>query len=300
MSGTIPEAAQARDLPRNLREWTVRLRAPAAFLVTATLVLAVAAADQWLGPGIDLTLLYLLPVGMAAYFGGVSAGVGMAVLAAASSFTVAREGAQAPALAVLAWNAGQALGVFLVLVLVLDAFHRRLLRERQAARTDPLTALANRRGLIEAASRELERARRHGRPISLLYLDADDFKVVNDRHGHAVGDEVLLLIGRTLQECVRSHDVVARLGGDEFGVLLPEFDGSGAAALTDRVRTRLAEVLGARGLPVTFSAGVATFATPPASVDEMILRADGLMYDAKRTGKDGRACGVWGAVGQAA
>ena len=109
--------------------------------------------------------------------------------------------------------------------MVLDAFKKRLLHEQQAARTDPLTSLSNRRAFVEAAWLELERARRHGRPLSLLYIDCDDFKLVNDRLGHvARGRRAARPWGPTLRQAVRGLDTVARLGGDEFGVLLPEVD----------------------------------------------------------------------------
>jgi diguanylate cyclase (GGDEF)-like protein len=271
----------------------------AAIVATAT-VLALAWADVHVGPGVDLTLLYLVPVGFGTFFGGFGVGAGVSILAAACGLVTSRflVGHHSPAL--VAWNAAQQMGVFLVLAGALDALHRRLLHEKQAARTDSLTGLANRRHFVEAAWLELERARRHGRPLSLLYLDCDDFKGVNDRLGHVVGDRVLSVVASTLREGVRGHDTVARLGGDEFGVLLPEIDGSGATALAERLRTRLGEALSRHALPVTLSMGVATFAAPPASVDEMILRADELMYEAKRSGKDRWRAGVWGEVGSTA
>ncbi|HQR30704.1 MAG TPA: GGDEF domain-containing protein, partial [Anaeromyxobacteraceae bacterium] len=126
------------------------------------------------------------------------------------------------------------------------------------------------------------------------------FKTVNDQLGHVAGDAVLATVGATLRDAVRGHDTVARLGGDEFGVLLPDVDEAGASALADRLRVRLREALAAGGWNVTFSIGVATFIRPPASVDEMILRADELMYRAKRSGKDGWRAATWGAAESAA
>ena len=108
-------------------------------------------------------------------------------------------------------------------------------------------------------------------------------------------------MGSTLRQAVRGLDTVARLGGDEFGVLLPEVDGAGAIALAERLRIQLREALAGRGDDVTFSIGVATFVRPPSSVDEMILRADELMYQAKRSGKDrwrGRLLGRAGDRGE--
>jgi len=288
--------ATSRDLGRDVKDWFQGFSPVGATVIAAALVLSVAAADVYTGPGVDVTLLYLGPIGFGTFFAGMGAGVGLAVLAAACSMESARIVGEQLAPAVVAWNAVQQLGVFLLLAGVLDAFKKRLLHEQQAARTDSLTSLANRRAFVEAAWVELERARRHGRPLSLLYIDCDDFKAVNDRLGHVGGDAVLAAVGGTLREAVRGHDTVARLGGDEFGVLLPEIDGPGAVALAERLRDQLRATLTGRWDRVTFSIGVATFVTPPGSVDEMILRADELMYEAKRSGKDGWRAETWGAT----
>jgi len=288
--------ATSRDLGRDVKDWFQGFSPVGATVIAAALVLSVAAADVYTGPGVDVTLLYLGPIGFGTFFAGMGAGAGLAVLAAACSMESARIVGEQMAPAVVGWNAVQQLGVFLLLAGVLDAFKKRLLHEQQAARTDSLTSLANRRAFVEAAWVELERARRHGRPLSLLYIDCDDFKAVNDRLGHVGGDAVLAAVGGTLREAVRGHDTVARLGGDEFGVLLPEIDGPGAVALAERLRDQLRATLTGRWDRVTFSIGVATFVTPPGSVDEMILRADELMYEAKRSGKDGWRAETWGAT----
>jgi diguanylate cyclase (GGDEF)-like protein len=261
---------------------------------------SVAAADVYTGPGVDVTLLYLAPIGFGTFLAGLGPGIGLAILATVCGVEASRISGEKLPIAVLGWNAAQQLGVFLLLSVVLDAFKKRLLLEQQAARTDPLTGLSNRRAFVEAAWLELERGRRHGRPLSLLYLDCDDFKLVNDRRGHLAGDAVLSSVGATLRQAVRGLDTVARLGGDEFGVLLPEVDRTGAEALAERLRVQLREALSGRGDAVTFSIGVATFLVPPASVDEMILRADELMYEAKRTGKDRWRAGTWGGTPGAA
>ncbi len=261
--------------------------------ISAGVVATVAAADVYTGPGVDVTLLYLGPIGFGTFFAGLGPGIGLAILATACGVEASRMSGELLAPPVLTWNAAQQLGVFLLLAVVLDAFKKRLLHEQHAARTDPLTSLSNRRAFVEAAWLELERGRRHGRPLSLLYIDCDDFKLVNDRFGHVAGDGVLSAVGGTLRQAVRGLDTVARLGGDEFGVLLPEVDSAGAVALAERLRLQLRETLAGRGDAVTFSIGVATFLHPPASVDEMILRADELMYAAKRSGKDRWRAGTW-------
>ena len=159
-------------------------------------MVSVAAADVYTGPGVDVTLLYLGPIGFGTFFAGLGPGIGLALLAAVCGVESSRLSGEHLAPQVLTWNAAQQLGVFLLLAVVLDAFKKRLLHEQQAARTDPLTSLSNRRAFVEAAWLELERGRRHGRPLSLLYIDCDDFKLVNDRLGHVAGDAVLSAVGR--------------------------------------------------------------------------------------------------------
>ena len=287
-----PEGAVG-ELRREVREWLHRVSPGGAAAIATGLVVLVFAADLRVGPGVELTLLYALAIGLATFYAGLPVASGLALLAALGSLGAnvlsrAPAGAVPPmALAALAWNAVQELGVFLLLAVTLDAFKKRLLLEQRAARTDPITATPNRRAFVEAGELELERVRRNGRPLSLVYLDCDDFKAVNDRLGHAGGDAVLAAVGAALREAVRANDTVARLGGDEFGILLPELDGPGAAALAARLRLRLRESLAARGQGVTFSMGVVSFLAPPGDVEEMIALADGLMYQVKRAGKDG-------------
>ena len=290
------QEAPPRGVGREVKQWFHGFTPAATTAMAAALVVSVAAADVYTGPGVDVTLLYLGPIAFGTFLAGLGPGIGLALLAAVCGVESSRLSGESLAPAVLTWNAAQQLGVFLLLAVVLDAFKRRLLHEQQAARTDPLTSLSNRRAFVEAAWLELERARRHGRPLSLLYIDCDDFKLVNDRLGHVAGDALLSAVGATLRQAVRGLDTVARLGGDEFGVLLPEVDRAGAVALAERLRLQLRETLAGRGDAVTFSIGVATFVHPPASVDEMILRADELMYEAKRSGKDGWRAGSWGAA----
>jgi diguanylate cyclase (GGDEF)-like protein len=282
------------ELRREVKEWFQGFSPGGATAIAAGLLACVAAADVYVGPGANLTLLYLGPIGFGTIFAGLRAGAGLSILAALGSLEASQLSGERLPGAIVAWNAAQQFGVFLLLAAVVDAFKKRLLHEQLAARTDPLTGVANRRAFVEAASLEMERARRHGRPFSLLYLDCDDFKAVNDHLGHVGGDEVLAAVGGAVREAVRAHDTVARLGGDEFGILLPEIDSAGAIALAERLRTRLRDSPSSHG--ITFSVGIATFASPPASVDDMILRADHLMYDAKRSGKNAWRAEVVGAT----
>jgi len=152
------------------------------------------------------------------------------------------------------------------------------------ARHDRLTGLSNRLEFDEALEREFSRAQRGGPPLSLVLVDVDHFKAVNDTHGHQAGDEVLRGVGAALAQLVRREDVAARYGGEEFVVLLPGIDTQGAVAFAERVRRGLADRVDT--VPVTVSAGVAGYPEHARSVAELVGRADAALYEAKRTGRN--------------
>jgi diguanylate cyclase (GGDEF)-like protein len=256
-------------------------------VLAVALVLCVAVADVLTGPDVSLVLLYLAPVAFGTWFVSLRGAVLLAVASAVVSFAADHAVLQASRVstAVRVWNFVAELGTYLALALLLAALKGRLEGEQALARTDALTHAPNRRAFFEMAALELERLRRHGRPLTFAYVDCDDFKDVNDALGHAQGDALLVVVARTLRTATRAVDRMARLGGDEFGLLLPETDGPTAEALLERMRTALATAMARNGWRVGFSIGAATYHHAPRSVDEMMARADELMYDAKRTAK---------------
>ncbi|MGE3510924.1 MAG: GGDEF domain-containing protein [Vicinamibacterales bacterium] len=170
-------------------------------------------------------------------------------------------------------------------------------RERQfeeAATVDALTGLRNRRWLDEAFARQLDRSARTGRPLSILMIDVDHFKRINDAHGHPVGDQVLFHVGRTLASCLRPQDLLARFGGEEFAVLLPGVGGESAVAVGERLRGAVEQAhavveraTGAMAVPLTVSIGVATTSSEgPVTVGHLIKRADEALYRAKHGGRN--------------
>lgn len=281
------------------------LSPPAWIAITVLLVLCVGVVDHHTGTQVQLGLFYLAPVGFATWYLSLRAGVLLAATSALVSFAAdalqrAFPAAAPPTYGVLGWNALVQTGTSVALVVVLHALHARLLDQKRLARTDALTQIPNRRAFFEAATLELERARRHGRPLTLVYLDCDDFKDVNDRLGHRDGDALLVAAAQTLRAETRVVDAVARLGGDEFGLLLPETDAPEARALLERLRAALIAAMTRHGWNVGFSMGAAVFTSPASSVDEMTARADELMYAAKREAKGSLRLGVFGAQAAAA
>ena len=164
---------------------------------------------------------------------------------------------------------------------------------RQAAVCDHLTGMGNRRAFFDAAETELRRWRRLPRPLSLLLIDLDHFKQVNDRHGHPVGDAVLRHMARLMGATFRQIDVVARIGGEEFAVLLPAADLASAQRVAERLRCALeAQPAATDAGPVrcTVSIGIATMDEAIPSVDVLLKRADDALYAAKHSGRN-RVCG---------
>jgi diguanylate cyclase (GGDEF)-like protein len=161
-----------------------------------------------------------------------------------------------------------------------------LVREKSAARVDFLTGIFNRRGFYEIASSESQRSRRYKRPLSLVYVDIDNFKMVNDSMGHDAGDELLIQVAAVMHSEVRGTDTVGRLGGDEFAVLLPETDQENSKVVIQKLQTQLLELMQQKNWPVTFSIGLISFQTPPESIDEMVRGADQVMYSVKLKGKN--------------
>jgi diguanylate cyclase (GGDEF)-like protein len=157
--------------------------------------------------------------------------------------------------------------------------------------TDDLTQLYNSRYLNQVLRREAKRASRSGRPLSLLFVDLDGFKSVNDRHGHLAGSRALVEAASVIRSSARETDIVARFGGDEFSLVLPDTGSEGAAAVGDRLRQRIAAhaFLASAGLDIhlTVSVGVATLPDVAASAEELIRAADVAMYRVKEQGKDG-------------
>jgi len=261
-----------------------RLTRPGVIALAIGSVAIVAGLDYISGYELSFSLFYIGPVAFATMYAGRRAGVGVAIISCiAWYFAEILAGAQYSHPLIPVWNAAVRLGFFLITCLLLSALRSSLLRERQLARTDSLTGLYARRAFEERLGHDLVLARRRRSAISLAYLDLDDFKAVNDAHGHAEGDQALQTVGRILRTAVREADTAARLGGDEFAVLLPDTDDRGAEQVMTKVRRDLGKALEA--WDITCSIGVTTFVEPALSATAAVAAADALMYEVKRQGK---------------
>ena len=167
-----------------------------------------------------------------------------------------------------------------------SAYHEEIYR---LVTTDGLTGLANRRAFEEAIAREFSRSSRYARPMSLLMIDVDHFKRVNDVHGHLAGDAALRQVGATLRGSIRRDDLAGRLGGEEFAVLLPEIDLPDAVRVAEKLRAIVRDrrvVFEGAVIPLTISVGVATRGPGDRQPADLVRRADEALYAAKRAGRD--------------
>ena len=172
-----------------------------------------------------------------------------------------------------------------------DLTEHKLLQSRLEilAHTDSLTGLPNRQAIMNRAETEFTAARRYNRALSIVMVDVDHFKSINDQHGHATGDQVLRDVATICQDVLRGSDVIGRIGGEEFVLLLPEAEQKSAEHIAERMRARLAStkiLLNDLELQVTASFGVATISSKDMTMQDMLDRADEAMYNAKHGGRN--------------
>jgi len=264
----------------NLNRWIAAVWTTAAWLGLIVL-------DFVTGPSLSLNSLYLLPLCLMTWCVGRVAGLGAGIITVVVTLYLNGFGdglsAQASSVstAVAGWNAGmRTFGVIFVIFLV-GAFRRTFDRERATAQIDPLTGLGNRRSFRRESKRLQLAALRDDRILLCGIIDLDDFKAVNDQHGHAAGDDLLNIVARTLVSATRPYDVTARLGGDEFAFCLAVRDEAVAERKASEIHhTLIAAMKTSAGEP-TCSLGSATGRI----VDDTLEAADKAMYAAKRSGK---------------
>jgi len=248
------------------------------------------------GPELSLTIFYMIPVALVAWFSQRWFAFIFSTLSTLvwliSDLTSGTIYIQPD---IPYWNGVARLGSFFILTFILSALKSSLRQEKEYSRTDFLTGIRNRRYFIELLNMEISKARRHEHPFTLVCIDLDNFKTVNDCFGHSTGDMLLRLVAHTLQENIRVTDTAARLGGDEFAILLPETGRNVAETILRKIRKVNLNIMQRHGWPVTLSIGVVTFTIPPPTVDEALQISDRLMYAAKTNGKNENKYEVFGA-----
>jgi len=263
-------------------------------------IIVVGVGDYVSGPKITFSVFYLVPVSVAAWLAGTAGALAASVLAAV--VWLGAELASSPFGSnafVYVWNFCAQLLFLLLVALLLAQMRRMLNRERELSRTDSLTGLPNARAFREIAGSEIARAERYRQPLSLAFIDVDDFKCINDSRGHGAGDRLLGLIAQSIRGSLRSSDHVARYAGDEFVVLLPVADQDAARSAVDKLRTIVCQAMIRENWPVTLSIGVVTCEPGGAAVtvDGMLEIADRLMYEVKSGGKNGAHLATYGPPG---
>jgi diguanylate cyclase (GGDEF)-like protein len=261
----------------------------AIILLSFSMIAALEVINYFLGHEFRLIIFYFVPFFILIWFVDTGWAILTSIFAALSYFIVGRLALDMK-LAGHAWNTLTRLAIFIVFIYMVNAYKR----ERIFAREDFLTKIANNQHFAEIAAMEIERCRRYGRPFSLVYIDVDNFKAVNDNFGHSTGNRLLYEVAQGIRSNIRASDMVARLGGDEFAILLPETGSEQAGAIIPKLREKLISIMQEFKWPATFSFGMATFIKAPENFDEMVRQADILMYKAKNEGKDTIRSGIYG------
>ena len=262
-------------------------RSKAFTIITGLLLVIILGFVDYLTKDISFLVFDLIPVFFVTWFAGRSSGFLLCFASTISWIIVDMfERGSFSFLLVHYWNTAVKFGYFALVAYFISNFKKSLEREKELARIDHLTGILNGRVFLEVARIEKERSLRYKHPLTLAYMDIDEFKNINDTFGHSIGDSLLRLVAETIKNNIRTMDVVARLGGDEFVILLPETGSESAKIVFPRIKEVLSLVMHKNGWPVKFSFGVVTFVDFSGSVDEMLKKADNLIYSAKNSGRD--------------
>ncbi|MCJ7782316.1 MAG: diguanylate cyclase [Desulfobacterales bacterium] len=275
------------SLPQLIAEYLHKLPRSVLIAIAFVILASVGILNHLTGPDLSTWIFYLIPIFLVTWFTERWIGILMSIVSTLT-WLIADYTSGATYLdhAIPYWNCIARLGSFLILTSILSALKSALEKEKELSRIDFLTGVGNSRYFIELANMEINRALRYQHPLTVVNIDLDNFKTINDRYGHSTGDNLLRLVANTIKNNIRLTDTVARVGGDEFSILLPETGPDLAEAITRKVQKINLEIMQKNGWPVTFSIGVVTFINPPSTVDEILKVSDNLMYGAKNNGKN--------------
>jgi len=272
---------------RKLLQWIDKRSKFSIISSAVILIILIGCIDYITGYELSFSMFYLFPILFAAWYASKRTGILLSFFAAFVwmiadiQITVHYSNFLLPY-----WNAFNRLIFFVISAFILSTLRTVLENEKKLAETDYLTDISNSRSFYQAAEYEIERQRRYKHPFTVVYMDIDNFKKINDRFGHATGDNLLRTAALVIRNNIRAVDIAARIAGDEFVILLPETAKPAASLVIEKLRKNLLAAMQKNEWSATFSFGVVTFTDPPVSVNKMIQKADQLMYAAKHAGKD--------------
>ena len=255
-------------------------------LIGLLIVLIISIVDYIIVIDISLSILYLLPISLTSWYSTRWFSFILVLISTVGWFIAEFAAKTNLHWLLLFWNTAVRLIVFLTIAYLISSLKIAYEKEKKLARTDGLTGIINQRFFLELLRLEYKRSIRYDHCLTLAYLDLDNFKEINDRFGHYVGDKLLRLIAQTIQKQIRETDTIARLGGDEFALLLPETHYETGKVTLQRIQQILKTTIEVYYPQVSFSIGAVTFISLPDSVDLMLNKADSLMYEVKKSGKN--------------
>ena len=227
-------------------------------------------------------MMYLFPIALTTWFAGQTAGFIIVIVCIIFwSYTTSQID-----LLSLTWNIISTLCIYLMVSVMLTKLRFLWEKDKILSRTDPLTGVMNRRAFDEIVEYEIMSLQRQNSPLSLAYIDLDNFKEVNDRFGHKKGDELLKAIVACFSKNLRRTDIIARMGGDEFVVFFPGTDHNAVKLVMQKLMVHLRLLSEENNWPITFSIGVITSVDSNCDLEEIISLADKLMYEVKQAGKN--------------
>jgi diguanylate cyclase (GGDEF)-like protein len=263
-------------------------------VTTLALVLTavVAAVDRWLVHETFLSVFYLVPIAIAAWHANFRAGLALCLVS--SAIMVALDLPMDPGIPsrlASVWNGAAHLAFFCIVAYLLSQQKKHFEEEKTLGRTDYLTGVLNRRAFLEQFQYLLNLATRLRSPITIAYIDVDDFKAINDGHGHDTGDQVLKTVASAIKNFCRRTDLIARLGGDEFAIVFPDTGQEAAQIIIEKIHDAI-QTTSSGPVHVSCSVGVVTFVRLPESIEIAIQIADELMYSVKTKGKNATAFSI--------
>lgn len=274
---------------------TIENRSPLFWTITGfTVVGLLGLIDYATGNELNISLFYLIPIALVTWAVDHKTGLFLSLISGLMLLGAEIAAGQTYSHSIFYFlNTLVRTAFYVVVVYLVTELQKSRKEEQLAARTDYITGAVNARYFNELLQMEISRIRRYPHPITLVYVDVDNFKLINDLFGHQIGDEVLRFIATELRSQLRATDTVARLGGDEFVLLLPSTRQPEARLVVSKVYAKLIEKMRQKNWPVTFSMGAVSCEFSPYSAEQLVNMADELMYEVKNSTKNDIRFRTW-------